>query len=54
MWRQASPARLGEPRRTARELPREASMSTSKPEVDFPDGDPPSDLQITEIWEGNG
>ena len=29
-------------------------MSTSKPEVDFPNGDPPSELQITEIWEGNG
>jgi peptidylprolyl isomerase len=29
-------------------------MSTGKPEVDFPDGDPPSDLRITEIWEGNG
>ena len=29
-------------------------MSTGKPEVDFPDGDPPSNLQITEIWEGNG
>ncbi|HET9968865.1 MAG TPA: FKBP-type peptidyl-prolyl cis-trans isomerase, partial [Streptosporangiaceae bacterium] len=29
-------------------------MSTGKPEVDFPDGNPPSDLQITEIWQGNG
>jgi len=29
-------------------------MSTGRPEVDFPDGDPPSDLQITEIWEGSG
>ena len=29
-------------------------MSTGKPEVDFPGGNPPSDLQITEIWEGNG
>ena len=29
-------------------------MSTSRPEVDFPGGDPPSGLQITEIWEGSG
>ena len=29
-------------------------MSTGKPEVDFPGGNPPSDLQINEIWEGNG
>jgi peptidylprolyl isomerase len=36
------------------ELLEEADMSTGRPEVDFPDGDPPSDLQITEIWEGSG
>src|SRR5580692_12300034 len=35
------------------ELLEEADMSTGRPEVDFPDGDPPSDLQITEIWEGS-
>ena len=29
-------------------------MSTGRPEVDFPDGDPPSVLQVTEIWEGSG
>jgi peptidylprolyl isomerase len=29
-------------------------MSISKPEVDFPGGPPPADLQITDIWEGNG
>jgi peptidylprolyl isomerase len=29
-------------------------MSISKPEVDFPDGPPPADLQITDIWEGDG
>ena len=29
-------------------------MSTGKPEVDFPGGNPPSELQVTEIWEGNG
>ena len=29
-------------------------MSTGKPEVDFPGGEPPSELQITEIWEGDG
>jgi peptidylprolyl isomerase len=30
------------------------SMATSKPEVDFPEGQPPTDLQITDIWEGDG
>jgi peptidylprolyl isomerase len=29
-------------------------MSTAKPEVDFPGGEPPADLQITDIREGNG
>ena len=29
-------------------------MSTGKPEIDFPGGEPPSELQITEIWEGDG
>ena len=29
-------------------------MSISKPEVDFPGGEPPVDLEITEIWEGDG
>jgi peptidylprolyl isomerase len=29
-------------------------MSISKPEVDFPGGEPPADLEITDIWEGNG
>jgi peptidylprolyl isomerase len=29
-------------------------MSISKPEVDFPGGEPPADLQITDIWEGDG
>jgi peptidylprolyl isomerase len=29
-------------------------MSISKPEVDFPEGQPPTDLQITDIWEGDG
>jgi peptidylprolyl isomerase len=36
------------------ELLEEESMSTGKPEVDFPGGEPPSDLEITEIWEGAG
>jgi len=36
------------------ELLEEADMSTGKPEVDFPGGHPPSELQITEIWEGSG
>jgi peptidylprolyl isomerase len=29
-------------------------MSDGKPEVDFPDGAPPADLEITEIREGDG
>jgi peptidylprolyl isomerase len=29
-------------------------MSTAKPEVDFPGGEPPADLQITDIQEGDG
>ena len=29
-------------------------MSIEKPEIDFPDGPAPADLEITEIWEGNG
>jgi len=29
-------------------------MSISKPEIDFPGGEPPADLQITDIWEGDG
>lgn len=27
---------------------------TEKPEIDFPDGPPPADLQITDITEGDG
>ena len=29
-------------------------MSTEKPEIDFPDGPPPTDLEVTEITEGHG
>jgi len=29
-------------------------MSVDKPEVDFPEGAPPADLEITDIWEGDG
>jgi peptidylprolyl isomerase len=29
-------------------------MSVEKPEVDFPEGVPPKDLEITDIWEGDG
>jgi peptidylprolyl isomerase len=29
-------------------------MSVEKPEVDFPGGEPPADLQINDIWEGDG
>ncbi|RBM24078.1 FKBP-type peptidyl-prolyl cis-trans isomerase [Streptomyces sp. PT12] len=29
-------------------------MNIDKPEVDFPGGEPPADLEIKEIWEGDG
>ncbi len=29
-------------------------MSIDKPEVDFPGGEPPADLQITDVWKGDG
>ncbi|NYV76873.1 FKBP-type peptidyl-prolyl cis-trans isomerase [Streptomyces sp. UH6] len=29
-------------------------MSNDKPEVDFPGGEPPADLEIKDIWEGDG
>ena len=29
-------------------------MSITRPEVDFPGGEPPAGLQITDIWEGDG
>jgi peptidylprolyl isomerase len=30
------------------------NMSIEKPEVDFPDGEPPTDLEISDIWLGDG
>ena len=29
-------------------------MSIEKPEIEFPDGPPPADLVVTDIWEGDG
>jgi peptidylprolyl isomerase len=29
-------------------------MSAEKPEIDFPEGPPPSDLEVTELTEGDG
>jgi peptidylprolyl isomerase len=29
-------------------------MSISRPEIDFPGGEPPTGLQVTDIWEGDG
>ncbi|WP_225837542.1 FKBP-type peptidyl-prolyl cis-trans isomerase [Streptomyces sp. NK08204] len=29
-------------------------MNIEKPEIDFPGGEPPADLEIKEIWEGDG
>jgi peptidylprolyl isomerase len=32
----------------------DVNMSIEKPEVDFPGGEPPTKLQIPDIWEGDG
>lgn len=32
----------------------ESYVSIDKPEVDFPGGEPPADLEIKDIWEGDG
>jgi peptidylprolyl isomerase len=29
-------------------------MEITKPEIDYPEGKPPTELEITDIWEGNG
>jgi peptidylprolyl isomerase len=29
-------------------------MNAGKPEIDFPGGEPPANLEITDIWEGTG
>ncbi|WP_105974656.1 FKBP-type peptidyl-prolyl cis-trans isomerase [Streptomyces geranii] len=29
-------------------------MSIEKPEIDFPEGEPPTDLQVKDIWVGDG
>lgn len=29
-------------------------MSIEKPEIDFPGGEPPKDLEIKDVWEGDG
>jgi len=29
-------------------------MSIGKPEIDFPGGEPPTELEITDVWEGAG
>ncbi|MFI1098325.1 FKBP-type peptidyl-prolyl cis-trans isomerase [Streptomyces sp. NPDC020917] len=29
-------------------------MSIEKPEIDFPGGEPPADLEIKDLWEGDG
>jgi peptidylprolyl isomerase len=29
-------------------------VSIEKPEIDFPGGEPPADLEIKDIWEGEG
>jgi peptidylprolyl isomerase len=29
-------------------------VSIEKPEIDFPGGEPPADLEIKDVWEGDG
>jgi peptidylprolyl isomerase len=29
-------------------------VNIDKPEIDFPDGNPPADLEVTDIWVGDG
>ncbi|MEV6314960.1 FKBP-type peptidyl-prolyl cis-trans isomerase [Streptomyces sp. NPDC051776] len=29
-------------------------MSIEKPEIDFPGGEPPADLEVQDLWEGEG
>ena len=29
-------------------------MDITRPEIDFPDGEPPAEPRITDIWEGDG
>jgi peptidylprolyl isomerase len=29
-------------------------MSIGRPEIDFPGGEPPAELEITDVWEGDG
>ena len=29
-------------------------MDITKPEIDFPEGAPPKDLEVTDIWDGDG
>ena len=29
-------------------------MSITRPEIDFPGGEPPKNLEITDVWEGEG
>jgi peptidylprolyl isomerase len=29
-------------------------MSIDKPEIDFPGGEPPKTLEVTDVWEGDG
>jgi peptidylprolyl isomerase len=29
-------------------------VNMSKPEIDFPGGEPPSELEVSDVWEGTG
>ena len=45
---------LAGPRRRLRTTEERASMSITRPEIDFPGGEPPAELRVTDIWEGDG
>src|SRR5260370_19883757 len=36
------------------ETQRDGRMSIEKPEVDFPGGEPPAQLEISDVWESDG
>jgi peptidylprolyl isomerase len=40
--------------RVARNSTRSTEVSIEKPEIDFPGGEPPADLEVKDIWEGDG
>src|SRR5690606_5411458 len=48
------PPSAGPPSPARRGHPRSSHVNTEKPEVEFPGGEPPADLEIKDLWEGDG